>query len=151
MRIVAFLQNPWFRAGTSERHIDRYTTDPVFRRVMLAQSMTGRRLYKAFGPNYSEIWWDNVSTHSGKTHRELTVVELDHVGRVIIEQDPLLILTFGNVARDAVARVENWAPVLACHHPNAMHYAQEDLNEFATMALHFYQGILHGRRSASQL
>jgi hypothetical protein len=134
MKIVAFLQNPWFPPGTKKEHVDKYTTDQRFHRRLLANTMSGRRLLEAFGEDtFKEIWWDNVSPDPAWTSAGVTSTVMAHVERVLREQDPDLILVFGLQAKQAVSRSVGSIKrkVMACHHPNARFKTQEDLNKFA--------------------
>lgn len=128
--IVAFLQNPWFRPGTSQMVIDMYREDAGFRRRLLARSMTGRRLMHAFREMYSDIWWDNVSPQHGDDHREAMTPDQDHVYQVIVMNRPELVLTFGSYARGALSKIWH-GPMMHCRHPNAMGIRQEEINQFA--------------------
>lgn len=141
-KIVAFLQNPWFKPETvSARHLEMYRTDPVFHRMVLARSMTGRRLVKAFGALYDEIHWDNASPAHADVAPGRTPPDYTHIGQVVWVQRPQMILTFGRVAELAVQETSEIPHneevfkdvdlVWSCHHPNARHQTQADLNLFA--------------------
>lgn len=139
--ILAFLQNPWFRAGTDQLTIDRYTVDPDFHRRVLALSMTGKRLVRAFRDLYGTIWWDNASPVPVFTPSGAMPPDLEHIQSRIVAARPSLILTFGNNARDGVMRVnarlaskigpEATIPLMVCHHPNARGKNMQDLHDFA--------------------
>lgn len=138
MKIVAFLQNPWFPDHVAERHKKLYGTDVNFRRRVLARSMSGRRLITAFGYDlYESIWWDNANPECTSHAAGLNKADWDHIARVVAEQKPKLVLTFGNQARDGFTRAQLICPTtyeietLHCHHPNARHKTQADLNNFA--------------------
>lgn len=128
MKIVAFLQSPSqtiFPEDTPAHILDKYRDDQEYHRRMLKQSMTGNRLYQAFGPLYDEIVWDNVAPKDEVDHA--------HIDRVIAESEPELILTFGEVAKEAVSNsiMAIKIKTMACHHPNARFRTQNDLDEFA--------------------
>lgn len=134
IKIVAFMQNPWFPEGTQKHHLDRYTTDQEFHRRVLANTVSGRRLLESFGhPFFDRIWWDNVCPKA--THRPdgQGTVDMMHVERVISEQDPDLILTFGTLASEALQRSAGAIrrKVMHCHHPNARHRTQREMSDFA--------------------
>jgi hypothetical protein len=125
MKIVAFLESP-SGAVLTTKEFERYQHDQVWHRQMLRQSMSGNRLYQAFGDLYEKIWWDNVAPKGNFPDGK-------HIDDVIREQKPDLILTFGGIARDALddsigaINIER----MDCHHPNARHRSQADLDHFA--------------------
>ncbi len=132
VRIVAFLQNPWFPEGTNQRHIDKYTTDQDFHRRVLAMSMTGKKLQNAFGGMYRRIWWDNASPIPCAESSGCQNPDFEHIRHVIREQRPELILTFGRVAQDAILHIKSVDQmVLNCWHPNARGKTQQELSDFA--------------------
>lgn len=129
MKIVAFLLSPSDAVFSNQpAHVlDKYRDDQVYHRKMLRQSMTGNRLYQAFGDLYEMIWWDNVIPVGG------TEPDAKHVNKVIMEQKPDLILTFGKAAEttieDSIAAINRMT--MSCHHPNARFKTQSDLDLFA--------------------
>lgn len=134
MKIVAFLQNPWFKEGTAERHILMYRDDQVFHRKVLQMSMSGGRLWIAFGSElYNQIWWDNTSWRPSVTSSGVKNIDMEHVRKVISEQRPGLVLCFGRQAEHAVniAFDYPWYERMVCHHPNARGRTQADLDLFA--------------------
>ena len=133
MRVVAFMQNPWFQSDTDPAIIEMYRTNQEFHRRFLAQSMSGRRLMQAFGPLYGEIWWDNASPDHVDEASGEQPASARHVEAVILDIRPALILTFGRVAERAVWECTAAIPIMVmdCHHPNARHKTQDDLNRFA--------------------
>lgn len=150
MRILAFMQNPWFPPGTDPRHVKMYRDEQEFHRAVLGRSMSGRRLMEAFGYLYQEIHWDNVAPEAATESPGRTEIDHDHVKQVIDKIRPELILTFGTIAADAVSDCSNAASVkvMECHHPNARHRTQNDLNQFAqdvrTFILNFSRGVDDG-------
>lgn len=132
--IIAFMQNPWFEPGTPRDHVHKYRTDQEFHQKILAETMSGRRLRDAFGPTmFKSMWWDNVAPEAAEEASGVTPVDQDHVNEVITKVKPDLVVTFGNIATEAVRKTlsgEN-LPVLECHHPNARHRTAADLCEFA--------------------
>jgi len=106
MKIVAFLQNPWFRPGTDQRLIDLYRTNQEFHRRVLRLSATGKALYNAFGPKlYSEIHWDNANPRSGSTRDTKYPPDMVHMENVIVAQNPDVLLLFGRQAQDGIDRI----------------------------------------------
>ncbi len=107
--IVAFLQNPWFRPGTSQRYIDMYggatTMDQKFHRKVLEMSATGRALRKAFGPLYDEIIWDNANPRHGTTRDAMLPPDSTHMAHRIALYDAKIILLFGRQAAAGWERI----------------------------------------------
>lgn len=136
MSIVAFLQNPWFRPGTSQHHIELYRDNQEFHRKVLAMSMSGRRLVRAFGDLYDKIHWSNTSWRAAERASGRMPTDIAYMSEVISAQNPELILCFGRQAHDACMEMRmmssRWKiPYLSCHHPNAYGKFQSDLNMFA--------------------
>ncbi len=135
VKIVAFLQNPWFKPGTDERHIIAYRDDQDFHRRVLSMCMTGQRLVAAFGDLYDQIHWDNTNWRPAFMASGREDPDYQHMLGVMKRISPDLVLCFGNQARDAmrvVTRLSNWGKeFLQCHHPNARFKTQQDLSDFA--------------------
>lgn len=134
--IVAFLQNPWFEEGTLQRLIDAYRADIKLRRKVLAESMTGKRLLSAFGEDwYNSILWDNANPTESCVASGFSLPDFSHIRKVIEQNKPKLILTFGAHARGGICAVQladmTEIPHLICHHPNARHKTMQDLIDFA--------------------
>lgn len=108
--------------------VNRYKDDVAYHRHMLRQSMSGNRLFQAFGDLYDQIVWDNVCpVPNGVTPDQ------KHICNSIDKHKPDLILTFGEIPKEALddctAALDT--KKLGCHHPNARFKTQEDLNSFA--------------------
>ena len=117
MKVLAFLQNPWFPEGTKEEHIEKYRTDDKFRRRVLAMSETGKRLLKAFGEEtYDEIVWDNVAPAHTSHSRGITPADPDHIQAAITSNNPDLVLVFGIHAAKALKGLW-YGETKACPHP----------------------------------
>lgn len=138
--VVAFMQNPWWKSGARRARARRYNSDQAYHKRVLLLSMSGRRLMRAFGRReYWAIWWENASLQYENFHGYNPGYDLRHILKVLREQRPGVVLTFGNVAREgvrvAVDEVLRWDErrmrVMGCHHPNARHRTQADLDEFA--------------------
>src|SRR5438067_416503 len=96
MKILAFLQNPWFRASTDPRHIAMYREDQNFHRRVLLMSATGRALYRAFGPElYAQIHWDNANPHHGGERGAQFPPDVWHMLTIVVSVRPDVILLFG--------------------------------------------------------
>lgn len=129
--VLAFLQNPHFIPGTPENIIEFYRDDPDYHRDILAASMSGARIKKAFGKLFKEIIWDNANWRPGTRASTKMPADPEHMQRQIDKYHPTLIITFGTEARDALLAVTYDCPVLHCHHPNARFKTQKDLEYFA--------------------
>ncbi len=141
-RVVAFLQNCWFRPGTSHRMIDLYLTDQSFRRKVLAMSMTGRRLKTAFADKFPDIWWDNASQFVADYSSGCNTADPIHMEAVLQQIKPVGIVTFGRIANEGMLNIARtqW-PIPKWHyfpHPNARGLTQAQINEFAAEILSRY-------------
>lgn len=134
MKIVAFLQESWLPEGTIKEVVDRYTTNRAFRSRMFRNTVPGRRLVQAFGSQEVEkIWWDQVIPTPSYNAAGITASNAAHIDRVINEQNPDLILCFGNQAANAIKRSAGSIrrKVMVCHHPTSRCKNQSDLDKFA--------------------
>lgn len=102
IKLVAFLQAPWFKPGTDIGHIHQYVNDANYRRHILSQTVTGKRLMVMFGDRFSEVHWDNVTPLPGDNPDSVMTIDLNHVIAVIEKLEPIMVLTLGEVARCAV-------------------------------------------------
>lgn len=98
MKMLAFLQNPWFKPGTDERMIQLYRDNPEFHRRVLAMSATGRALKKMFGRLYDEIIWDNASPAHGEMRDAVSPPDIHHIAGVVARERPDVVLLFGRQA-----------------------------------------------------
>lgn len=134
LTIVAFLQNPWFPEGTDKELIHAYKTKQEVHREIFKTTMTGWRLHQAFGDKmFDRIHWDNVCPEATDHPRKRSPVEIKHVEGIISVLRPHLILTFGEVAKQAITEsiAAIKTKVMHCHHPNARYKYQADLDYFA--------------------
>ena len=114
--------------------VDKYKTEQEFHRKLLSQSMSGARLKVAFGGYWFEqIWWDNANPNIADYLNGRLDPSVPHIERVVMEQKPTLIITFGRQAEIglsmSVASIK--IKVMSCHHPNARYKTQVDLDNFA--------------------
>lgn len=106
MKILAFLQNPWFKPGTDERHVRMYAENDDFRRRVLAMSATGRALIRAFGePLYSRIVWDNASPAHGERRDAQFPPDIVHMMTSIVRNQPDVLLLFGRQSQAGWAAI----------------------------------------------
>lgn len=137
MNILAFLQNPWFKPGTDWSVIEKYRDDQKFHRGVLLGCMSGQRLFAALGGElFTQIHWDNTNWRPAWYAAGREEPDFSHMAEVIATVDPHIVIAFGNQAWDALQnpRIKfpyNWdGKVLRCHHPNARHKTQADLDNF---------------------
>lgn len=152
MKVVAFLQNCWFPPDTPRVIINRYLTDEKYRRIVLSRSMSGKRLVRAFGPYYNEIWWDNASVNVADRPQGRFPHNITHMSSVIQAVRPLAIVCLGSVALQGIREINNTlegqatyayngercVPYHYCPHPNARGITQAQLNEFAKIIIDKY-------------
>ncbi len=123
--VLGLLQNSWAHDPVRVRAtLDRQT--PYCRRRMIAfmlmRSVTGKRLRSAFGEWCDRIVWENASrVIVGRSH-ESAPADVDHVSEVILDVKPTVILVFGRIAMQGVAKVGgllNGVPQIIGPHPAA--------------------------------
>lgn len=123
VKILAFLQNPYFHPGTQQRHIDLYATNQRFHRMVLERSATGKALVRAFGRElYDEIVWDNASQAHGWLRGHVSPPDPEHMRRRFVEEKPDVVLLFGKQALTGWNEVdvdEKNLVVLMAPHPMA--------------------------------
>lgn len=100
MKILAFLQNPWWKAGTDPRHIEMYRENARFRSIVLTHSATGRALRRAFGDElYDAIAWDNASYEYSETRGHVARPDFMYMARRVAAVRPDVVLLFGGQAQ----------------------------------------------------
>jgi hypothetical protein len=112
--------------------------------------MTGARLLQAFGEvAFNAIWWDNANPYPTDTSRGARPANIPHMANVLAKHCPLLVLTFGTIAKNGMSVLQSHPTlgayvraltVLHSPHPNAMGITQEELNIFALRALNTTMG-----------
>ena len=137
MKILAFLQNQWFKDPERVRAI--YARRPEHRqelnaRFLFFRSLTGRRLKQVFGDLTEDIIWENASPEIGGKSSAVFKADLDHVLRLIEGERPDVILTFGKIATSAIFQLKQglypseavispahvWGPHPAARHPDTL-------------------------------
>lgn len=111
--------------------IFQYREDQEYHREVLGKSMSGGRLMRAFNELFYRIHWDNIAWKPGTSQEP----DYEHIKRVLRLQQPELVICFGIQAQSAIHQlslsVKFTTPLMHCHHPNARHKTQQDLNDFA--------------------
>ena len=121
MKILAFQQNPWAKdADRAMRQVARY--GHAWTRKFIAMYMpkrhSGRRLRATFGDLFDLIVWDNVSPIIAGKASANPGPDLDHVRRMLKEEEPDVVLAFGRSATGALRGL--WTGTLICGpHPAA--------------------------------
>lgn len=109
MKIVAFLQNQWWRdpEGVKKR-IANHANPEEFRRRLIVWGLQGcktgkvleRRLAAVIGPiTFKKIHWENSSRKIGGKSASSFPADLIHMQKVIHGQEPDVILAFGKIAQ----------------------------------------------------
>lgn len=139
--IVIFLQNAWFPEGTRASAIKRYAQDLAFRRRVLSESATGRRLLTAFGETwFNRIHWDNATPEAAIGSSDLLMpARPEHMLGVINGCRPRVIGTMGTSATTCLSslrasgliRCPDRISTYSAPHPNARGVTSAALREFA--------------------
>lgn len=111
MKIVAFLQNQWFRDPESVRRM--MTENPERRERYIAAflfmgCLTGKRLRAVFGEELcDQIVWEEVSPEIGGYAASRFPADAQHIATVICKHKPDVILAFGKIAANGVWAIMN--------------------------------------------
>lgn len=152
MKVVAFLQNPWFKPDTPNYIIAKYRDEPDYRRRVLALSMTGRRLMTAYGDKFSEIHWDNANPLHGSYSSKLFREDIGHMVKALGIARPTAVVTYSKTALDGMSQILHYWDEIPeikelqldkpahhhCPHPNSRGITQFQLNEFAQIVINRY-------------
>ena len=121
MVVLGLLQNQWAHNPAAvtamfARHPDRRSTLIWY---MLARSLSGRRLCRAFGDWVDRIIWENASPMVATRSDHRMVADVDHVNRRLTEIQPDVVLTLGKSAAEAII-VSCWSGMtINAPHPAA--------------------------------
>lgn len=136
MKVVAFLQNQWFRdperikkiiADTVDRESEHGGRDEAGVREFYIASflfmgcLTGKRLRSVFGEDLcNEIVWEEVSREIGGHASSVFPADLNHMRDVIGRHKPDVILAFGKLAENAIRNIRpNVNRIISGPHPTA--------------------------------
>jgi hypothetical protein len=103
-RVVAFLQNQWFKNPKHVRRIYAEHAGDMDRRARLNarflfyKSLTGRRLRDAFGSLCATIVWEESSPEIGGESSARFNIDRVHILRVLEHFEPRIVLGFGGPA-----------------------------------------------------
>lgn len=107
MKILAFLQNQWFRDPEGIKEI--FAAHPERRERYIAAylfmgCLTGRRLKSAFGEELCDrIVWEEISSEIGGHASSKFPPDPEHIERVIRKHEPDVIICFGKLASDGLS------------------------------------------------
>jgi hypothetical protein len=135
MKIVAFLQNQWFRdperikriiERTTEREATEGQKDAQAVREYYISSflfmgcVTGRRLKQCLGEELcDDIVWEEISKEVGGQSSAVFPADLKHMRFVIDRHRPDVVLAFGKAATDALKEIRPACDVISGPHPAA--------------------------------
>ncbi len=134
MKIVAFLQNQWFKDPDSIRAM--FAENPERRERYISAflfmgCLTGKRLRQVFGEKLcGAIIWEEASSEIGGHSRSLFAANRQHMMSVINKHKPTVILSFGKIASEGVKSLPDVdAAIIYGPHPAARNGAVEGLRQ----------------------
>ncbi len=151
MKIVAFLQNQWFKnPDSAKRTFAAYEAkgrrEELIKRFLFRGCKTGRMLKAAFGDGLcDEIIWEETSRDIGGHASSAFKPDLEHIRSVIEKHKPSLVLTFGKIALTAIVEMNlsrtMALAIISGPHPAARHLnCVEDLKLMASKVRSFKSG-----------
>lgn len=107
MKIVAILQNQWFKDPQRAKHQLETTfkgdREKFIRIWLFYRCLTGRRLRIELGEDLcDEIVWEECSKLVGAFGASKFPADIEHLRMVIQKHQPKLIIAFGKLAQDGV-------------------------------------------------
>lgn len=113
MKIVAILQNQWFKDPVRvKRIIEEAEKDHPNAREFYIKTflfwgcLTGRRLRKILGEEYcEEIVWEECSRQIGGCASSRFPADIEHIKQVIAKHKPRIVIAFGQLAKDALMQL----------------------------------------------
>jgi hypothetical protein len=113
--ILAFLQNAYTSSEEQARENEEKFADPRYARrhqpllqeaiATYHQNFTYSVLRRTFGELCREIWWTNASPRWGWRHDHKFPADPVHIRAMITEHQPSVVLAFGRIAADALAKI----------------------------------------------
>lgn len=116
MKILAFMQNQWFKDPEKVRAI--YAKHPEMRNDLIARflfmgCLSGRRLRAALGEQLcDQIVWEEASPEIGGNAASKFPADTNHIAGAIIKHKPDVVFAFGAIASNGVLAA--W-PEIAAH------------------------------------
>ena len=120
MKIVAFLQNQWFK--NPERHrafAEKYPElrEELIERFLFAGCKTGRVLKEVFGNMCDDIIWEETSRQIGGHSGAIFPPDYEHINAVCMKHNPDIILAFGKQATEALQNRNGFEYLICGPHP----------------------------------
>lgn len=126
MKVVAFLQNMWVR---DPERVKRMLADGMAQHgvkyrhrltatLLFAGCLTGRRLRRELGDLCDAIVWEEASHEVLGNSRDVPKPDLEHIEKVIVTEQPELVITFGQMAKQALIALRAGRPLppFVCWH-----------------------------------
>lgn len=121
MKIVAFLQNQWFK--NPERHkgfAERYPQlrEEMIRRFLFSGCKTGRILKASLGESLcKQIIWEETSREVGGHSSSIFPPDYEHINGVCLKHNPDIIVAFGKQASEALTKRDGFEFLFCGPHP----------------------------------
>ncbi len=130
MKIVAFLQNQWFRNPERAKFmLDKYQArdkdggrERFLHDFLFFGCLTGRRLLATFGEDLCrQIIWEETSKEIGGKSSSAMPIDYTHINHVLEKHNPDLMILFGARAAKIVEFGTNNGKIshIICPHPAA--------------------------------
>lgn len=136
MKIVAFLQNQWFKDPEGVKRMFAEHPDRRERYIsafLFMGCLTGKRLQSVFGEDLcGGIVWEEASREVGGKSQSLFAADRQHMMAVINKHKPTVILSFGKIASEGIKSLPIDIPVIYGPHPAARNGAIEGLRQMRT-------------------
>ena len=130
-KIVAFLQNQWFKHPDTVKRMMRDHPERRERYIsafLFMGCLTGRRLRSVLGEQLcDQIIWEEVSPEIGDHAASRFPADIQHMQSVIVKHNPAVILAFGKIAENAVMQLNPRPLTICAAHPAARHGAISSL------------------------
>lgn len=129
MKIIAFLQNQWFKDPDRMKRMLETTfkgdRQKFTRTFLFFGCLTGRRLTKAFGEDLcDQIIWEEASPLIAGQSSGAFPADMNHICGILDRHKPNIVLTLGRIAREAIESLPimdvNYATISGPH-PAARH------------------------------
>lgn len=150
-RIVAFLQNQWFK--NPERHKAFAAKHPELREDLIARFLfagckTGRVLRAALGDALcDEIIWEETSREIGGYSGAIFPPDHEHINAVCLKHNPDVILAFGKQATEALRQRDGIEDLFCGPHPaNRRNDTHQLLFEMRRQIDHYEAAYARGER-----
>jgi hypothetical protein len=123
VKIVAFLQNQWFKDPERVKRLIAQHGDEYRRRLityaLFLGCKTGRVLRSVFGDLCDEVLWEESSKEISGNPSEVFPPDLIHIKSVLVMEEPDIVIAFGKIACQAVQPLVEAERYIAAPHPAA--------------------------------